>query len=423
MNLEQLQHQHTNAAREARGLLERSQSQAEREGRTLTSIERAAIEAAVNEANNLKRRLDAARTDQSLLTAIDQMTGGLTRSASPMDYGGRDTLTRQIAQSQFGRFVAEHKGGLTAGGPSWTTPVLELVGGGLGGVPGEIRAATISEGGAGGITPAPDVIPVIVTVPGRELVVADLMGSGRTSSSSVQYMKETSVTNAATAVAEGAPKPESTIAFAPATEPVRKIATWIPLTEEVLEDIDGFSAYINGRLRDFVLLAEDDQLLNGSGIDPNFTGILHRPGLAAPVARVDPENNADAILRQITAIETATMMTVSGIVMNSANWTPLLQLKDQNGNYVAQGGPFGTPLRKTLWGKDVALTPAQTVGTATVGCFKSGAQFRRRTPVRVDASNSHQDFFIKNLVAVRAEERGALVVFRAAAFGLVTNLQ
>jgi len=34
-------------------------------------------------------------------------------------------------------------------------------------------------------------------------------------------------------------------------------------------------------------------------------------------------------------------------------------------------------------------------------------------------SNSHEDFFTTNKVAVRAEERGALAVYRPAAFGEV----
>ena len=48
------------------------------------------------------------------------------------------------------------------------------------------------------------------------------------------------------------------------------------------------------------------------------------------------------------------------------------------------------------------------------------SQFFRKGDIRVEASNSHQDFFTKNLVAIRAEERGALAVYRPGAFGKVT---
>jgi hypothetical protein len=50
------------------------------------------------------------------------------------------------------------------------------------------------------------------------------------------------------------------------------------------------------------------------------------------------------------------------------------------------------------------------------------AQIFRRGGVRVEASNSHQDFFIKNLVAIRGEERLAFAVYREAAFGQVTGI-
>ena len=116
-------------------------------------------------------------------------------------------------------------------------------------------------------------------------------------------------------------------------------------------------------------------MLNGSGIGDHFTGILHRAGLAAPIASTGTENNADAILRQITAIETATQDVVSGIVMNPANWNAVGSLKDSTGNYIGSG-PFETPGRKTLWGREVAVTPAQAAGTATVGAFR-----RRRSSV------------------------------------------
>ncbi|CAN5869487.1 hypothetical protein BH24ACI4_BH24ACI4_27310 [soil metagenome] len=43
--------------------------------------------------------------------------------------------------------------------------------------------------------------------------------------------------------------------------------------------------YIDGRMRDGVDVTEDDQLLNGSGVGANLTGILNRTGLAAAQAR------------------------------------------------------------------------------------------------------------------------------------------
>jgi HK97 family phage major capsid protein len=235
-------------------------------------------------------------------------------------------------------------------------------------------------------------------------------------------MREKSIDNQAAAVAEGGVKPQSSITFEAATEPVRKIATWLEITEEILEDVEGLAAYLNTRLRHFVLLEEEEQLLTGDGVAPNFAGILTRPGLAPSIARVDPENNADAILRQISAIEVATEMPSEGVVLNPSNWDALRLLKDSNGNYIAGGGPFGTSGPKTVWGVPVAVTPKMPAGTGLVGAFKTGATFRRRTPIRVVASNSHADFFIKNKIAMVAEERGALVIYREAAFGTVTNL-
>ena len=61
-------------------------------------------------------------------------------------------------------------------------------------------------------------------------------------------------------------------------------------------------------------------------------------------------------------------------------------------------------------------------GTALVGSFAQGAHTWRRGPVTVEATNSHSDHFVKNLSALRAEERLALGVYRPAAFVAVSGL-
>jgi HK97 family phage major capsid protein len=61
--------------------------------------------------------------------------------------------------------------------------------------------------------------------------MADLFASGVTESNAVTYMKETTFTNAAAPVAEAGTKPESTLIFDAVSDPVQKIAHWLPVTE------------------------------------------------------------------------------------------------------------------------------------------------------------------------------------------------
>jgi HK97 family phage major capsid protein len=68
----------------------------------------------------------------------------------------------------------------------------------------------------------------------------------------------------------------------------------------------------------------------------------------------------------------------------------------------------------------VALTAAIAAGTALVGAFRTAAQIFRKGGIRVEASNSHSDYFVKNLTAIRAEKRLALAVYIPGAFGKVT---
>ena len=93
-------------------------------------------------------------------------------------------------------------------------------------------------------------------------------------------------------------------------------------------------------------------------------------------------------------------------------------------------GPYGSGAAETgpyfgagpLWGVPVVVTTSIGAGTALVGSFRTASVVYRRGGVTVEASNSHEDYFQKDLVAMRAEERVALAVFRPAAFAKVTGL-
>src|SRR5262249_1846068 len=158
-----------------------------------------------------------------------------------------------------------------------------------------------------------------------------------------------------------------------------------------------------------------------NGVGPNFLGLLLRPGLA-PDVPLGTDTNADAIAKQIAAIATTSNLAPDGIIMHPSNYLKIqLSKTTGSGDYYGDG-PFAAPGTPTLWGLPVALTTAIVLGTALVGAFKAASQYFKHGGVRVEATNSHQDFFIKNLVAIRAEQRGALAVYRAAAIGKVTGL-
>jgi HK97 family phage major capsid protein len=401
----------------AKALLEKQMAEAEGDGkekaaRERTKDERAAVEVILAECRDLKGKLDLAKVDASQRAEIENLMNsvgsGVTRTNTQMaQQRVMKSLGQQLVDDPaFGEFI---KRGGHRSSSAWISPLVEL------------QATTLDEStGSGGKLIISDFQPGITPLLFKRLVVADLIASGTTNSNSVTYMKETTFTNAAAPTAEAAAKPESTLVFNQVTDNVQKIAHFLPVTEEMLEDVAQIRSYVDGRLRLGVQLTEEDQLLNGSGTPPAIQGILNRSGLTAAQAR-GTDTNADAIFKQITTIATTVFIDPDGVVINPANWQTIMLAKDANGQYYG-AGPFASQTQMTIWGLPAVRTPSITANTALVGAFAQAAQVFRKGGIRVEASNSHQDFFIKNLVAIRAEERLALAVYRPSAFGTVTGL-
>jgi len=382
-------------------------------GREMTPAEHKAIADMAADARQLKDRIERAEGDANLKGEIDRLTDGMRpASSAPSAILTPRSLGQQFVASAAGQFFREKR---HHGTRNWSAPVAELDASFL-------RATTLtSDPASGGKLIQPDVRPGILPLPQRRLTVRDLLAPGTTDSNSITYMVEKLFTNAAAPVAEGAAKPESALSFDQVTDLVQKIAHWLPVTEEMLEDVSQIMSYIDARLRVGIEQTEEDQLLNGNGTAPNLSGILDRVGLTPPHVRVDPETNVDAIFIQMMAIFNASMVMPDGHVVNPANWSKIMLAKDAAGHYLG-AGPFAGPLAANLWGLPVSVTPAIAANSALTGAFKSQAQIFDKGGIRVEASNSHADFFIKNLVAIRAEERLALAVYRPSAFGLTTGL-
>lgn len=429
MNIEQLNRDYLKAADEAAALFEKTgkECQAHQEkdadgkvtvqGRLMTPEERQAIKALADKATAIAAQIADAKSDAALGDAIRKMTGDLTgrgddaRASRAVKQTHLKSLGQQFVESELGQFFQKK---LQRGHRNWNTPVAELM-------IAQLRAATLTtDPASGGDLVVSDFRPGITPLTFKRLTVRDLLAPGSTDSNNISYMKETTFTNTAATVAEGAAKPESTLVFDLVNDLVQVIAHWLPVTEQMLEDVSQIRSYIDARLRLGVELTEEDQLLNGDGTPPNISGILDRVGLTAAQAR-GADSNIDAIFKEQMKIFNASFVMPDGHVINPANWQTIQLMKDNNGQYYGSG-PFAGPQAPTLWGLPVAVSPSIAAGTALTGSFKSSAQIFDHGGLRVDVSNSHSDFFTKNLVAIRAEERLALAVYRPAAFGTSTGL-
>jgi HK97 family phage major capsid protein len=253
--------------------------------------------------------------------------------------------------------------------------------------------------------------------------VADLFAQGTMDGGMIQYLQETLWTNNADVVAPGAAKPESHKTFELKQQGLVKIAHWIPVVDEFLEDVAGLRSFIDAQMLNGVVEKLQDQLINGSGAGGQMMGLIALPG-KTPTLPMGTGTGAAAaaIATQAAQIYQTSRLRPDAVVMSPSTWVGVMTETSTAGGYLAGPAAWASGVEPRIWGLRVQTTPEVVDGTAIVGAYAMGGQLFRKGGVSVQATNSHDDFFVKNMTAIRAEVRAALVVYRPQAFGLVTGL-
>jgi len=279
-----------------------------------------------------------------------------------------------------------------------------------------LEAKTLMETGAGF---APQSIRTgrVAEYAHRRPVVADLIPQTPTEQAAIVYMEETTFTNNAATRLEGGQAGESALAYTERSKTVREIAHFLPVTEIQIEDVPVVESIINNRLLTMLDLVEEDQLLTGDDNAPNLGG-FHTLVTQAQAKGADPV--PDAIYKGMTKVRATGFAEPSAVVVHPNDWQDVRLLRTTDGIYIwgspAEAGP------ERIWGLPAVITTAETENTALLGDFQLYSEIFRRRGANIKVSDSHSDYFIKGKLAVRADKRLALAIYRLTAFCKVTGI-
>ncbi|WP_207842601.1 phage major capsid protein [Williamsia soli] len=414
------------AAKSARDIAEK----ADAENRDMTEAERKDFDEALAKGRDLVEKYGVAKADQDVIDSAMALADDIGPDAKgDLDAQTGTTTVRERVKSlglqvvespEFKAALAPYKGRQINEKARFQTDPI--------GIKGLFVGGTDTSAGAFVV---PEQTGIVEMLGRKPLTIRDLVSVRRTGSDAVEYVEQTSHTNAAAVVPEatssaaptapgtagalvlnanGGYKPEGAWAFVRRTALVKTIAEWVPATKRALSDVAALEGLINDELRADIDEAEEAQILNGNGTGENFTGINSWSGVQTQAFSTDLFESAR---KGITKARTIGRVNPNGWVVNPADAEVIDLAKDLNGVY-RYGGPQVIGQR-TLWGLPVVESETQPAGEALLGDFAKAVLWDREETT-VTITDSHADFFIRNMVAILGEKREAFAVTRPTAF-------
>lgn len=262
---------------------------------------------------------------------------------------------------------------------------------------------------------APNYDPVIQPGIRQELRIRDLLTTVPVSGQNYTYFKENLHTRGAGPVAEGGLKPTSNVTFTTQTDRVKKIAVWMPVTDEALDDVPQLMAYLQELLRYDLKLEEERQILKGDGTGENLNGLMTQATVYDATLTKAGDTAIDLVRRAIYQVRKQSMLSADGVVMTELDWMNIELQKDGENRYLfANLQGLVTPV---LWGRPVVTSDSVDEGDADTGGEFLVANFARSSVLFDRMSFLFKmglinDQFIKNERALLVEERLGLGVRR-----------
>jgi len=252
--------------------------------------------------------------------------------------------------------------------------------------------------------------------PTRPVHIRQLLAQGSTQSDVVRFVKESGYSNGAAATAEGVTLSQSDFDMSAADANVRKIGTYFRISEEMLADTPQLTSYLSARAPEKLLEVEDAQILSGSGVAPQLSGIITDSTAFAAgdlADSVDNANEFDVIVASLNQLAIANY-NADTILLNPTDFHKILLLKDTTNNYIKDQVYGG--LQPVFMGVKVVLNTAIAAGSFLIGNFGVGTQLWVREGVNVEFFREDGTNVRDGFVTVRVSERVALTNYLPNAF-------
>ena len=376
----------------------------------------AAIKAAEQEIKNAELLIEqkelAAKAAKEWAKPVNDLGQNLDSKASmpstPQNQSNADVFLNSAQFKSVSDALTQFKGQLPQGYRVNTQPV-------------EVKTLINTGVGSFGNAIQRERMPGIDTIDfSQPLTLLNLITRSQTSSNIVEYNIHSGFTNNAGNIAEATAttgvsgaKPESGLGVvATQSALVRTIAHYLPVTRQALQDVPALRTLINQALTFGMQERLESQILSGDGTGGNLLGILNTPGIGTiPFAG----DEFDTLRKGLTAVQIGGRTNPNAIVMHPDDWELLETKKNTTGDYFS-GNPFrNNTFSSNIWGVPVVTNESITPGEALMGNFAFATLWESLAPV-ILLSDSHADFFTRNLIALLGEMRAAFGVIRPSAF-------
>ena len=275
---------------------------------------------------------------------------------------------------------------------------------------GDMSLANITDLAAANVQMLPGIIPAAP----RKLHIRQLLPTGVMTTSAVHYLQETGSEGSVSPFEDNSGnKSQIDYDLTEEVAPSEFIAGYLRITRKALDDISAMRSYLQSRLLEQYLDAEDNQLLNGSGVSPNLGGLITNAEAYAGFRTIQVEKLLDSVAQ----IE-GNNHSANGILLSPEQFYALMLTKGTTNDYTLPGGVAVNLVNGQMFISGVPIFKSTAMSDAKylVGDWSKGAQlFVRENPIvrffEEDGTNVRE-----NKITVRVEGRIALPIYYTDAF-------